>query len=285
VSGRVSVDIAGGVADVRLNRGDKMNAMDGPMFSALVEAADSLADDTSVRAVVLSGSGPSFCAGLDFSGFQAMAGAPTADDSATTTGIGTLEQGRRHVTHQGQQAVWGWHELEVPVIAAVHGVAFGAGCQLAVGADIRFVAPDVRMSVLEIRWGLSPDMTITQLLPALVGSDNAKELVWTGREVNGDEAVRIGLATHVSDDPHGAAMELAATIAVKSPQAIRAGKRLINGAATADYDTGFAAERAEIGALIGRPNQVESVQAFFEKRAPVYVDVVLDTAADGGDPQ
>jgi enoyl-CoA hydratase/carnithine racemase len=266
---RVTVEVADGIADVRLDRPDKMNAMDGPMFAALVDAADAIAADRAVRAVVLSGNGPGFCAGLDFSGFQAMAG--DGDGEGTGT-IGRLESDRRHVTHRGQQAVWGWHELPVPVIAAVHGVAFGAGCQLAVGADIRFVAPDVRMSVLEIRWGLSPDMTITSLLPGLVGADRAKELVWTGREVGGEEAVRIGLATHVADDPHAGAMALARTIAGKSPDAVRAGKRLINGMAAEDYDAVFAAERMEIGSLIGTPNQVESVNAFFEKRDPVYRD-------------
>ena len=280
MSPRVVVEIDGGVADVRLDRGDKMNAMDGEMFAALVHAADELAANRSVRAVVLSGNGPSFCAGLDFSGFQAMAGGGGGageGDGAGGTGtaeIGALETDRRHVTHRAQQAVWGWHELPVPVIAAVHGVAFGAGCQLAVGADIRFVTPDVRMSVLEIRWGLSPDMTITALLPGLVGADRAKELIWTGREVNGPEAVEIGLATHVADDPHAAAMELAALIATKSPDAIRAGKRLVNGVVAADVDAQFAAERREIGALIGAPNQIESVQAFFEKRDPAYTDPV-----------
>jgi enoyl-CoA hydratase/carnithine racemase len=244
-----------------------MNAMDGPMFTALVEAADALAADHTVRAVVLSGNGRSFCAGLDFSGFQAMAGG-----GGGVGAIGALQSERRHVTHLAQQAVWGWHELPVPVIAAVHGVAFGAGCQLAVGADIRVVAPDVRLSVLEIRWGLSPDMTITALLPALIGADRAKELVWTGREVDGEEAVRIGLATHVADDPHAAATALARTIAAKSPEAIRAGKRLINGVAAEDHDAAFAAERMEIGALIGTPNQVESVTAYFDRREPRYED-------------
>jgi enoyl-CoA hydratase/carnithine racemase len=273
VNERVTIDVGAGVADVRMDRGDKMNAMDGAMFAALVEAADELATNTAVRAVVLSGNGPSFCAGLDFSGFQAMAGG-TGDAGADggTGSIGRVESGRAHVTHQAQQAVWGWHELPMPVIAAVHGVAFGAGCQLAVGADIRFVTPDVRMSVLEIRWGLSPDMTITSLLPALIGADRAKELIWTGREVNGAEAVDIGLATHMVEDPHASAMELATLIASKSPDAVRAGKRLVNGVAAEDHNAQFEAERREIGALIGSPNQVESVQAFFEKRAPVYVD-------------
>ncbi len=128
------------------------------------------------------------------------------------------------------------------------------------------------MSVLEIRWGLIPDMTCTQLLPALVGPAMAKELIWTGREVNGEEAVRIGLANRLSEDPHAEAMELARSIASKSPHAIRAGKRLVEGYASQDYAAGFAAERNEIGALIGSPNQVESVKAFFEKRPPVYAD-------------
>ena len=267
---RVTIDIDDGVADIRLNRAAKMNAMDGEMFEALVEASGSLATNTSVRAVVLSGNGPSWCAGLDFSGFQAMAG-DDAGASSATTGIGRIDEGR--ITHRAQQAVWGWHELSVPVIAAVHGVAFGAGIQLAIGCDIRIVHPDVRMSVLEIRWGLSPDMTCTQLLPGLVGPDVAKEMIWTGREIDGREAVRIGLATRVSDDPLADALALARSIADRSPHAIQAGKRLIDGAAAADYAEGFEMERREIDALIGTPNQVEAVHAFFEKRPPVYVDV------------
>jgi len=270
---RVSIEIADGIADVRLDRGEKMNAMDGPMFAALVDAADRLAVDTSVRVVVLSGNGPSFCAGLDFSGFQAMAGGAGGDDSTSTGSIGQLEAGR--ITHRAQQAVWGWHELAVPVIAAVHGVAFGAGIQLAIGADIRYVHPDVRMAVLEIRWGLTPDMTATQLLPALVGPDRAKELIWTGREVNGEEAVRIGLATAVCADPHADAMALARVIASKSPHAIRGGKFLVDSSVTTDFATGFAEERRVIASLIATPNQVESVQAYFEKRDPSYGDVEL----------
>ncbi|MGI9600496.1 MAG: crotonase/enoyl-CoA hydratase family protein [Acidimicrobiales bacterium] len=272
---RVTIDIDDGVADVRLDRGEKMNAMDGPMFAALVEAADHLAGQESVRAVVLSGNGPSFCAGLDFSGFQAMAGDGGSTDGDGSDGgtadIGRLEEGR--ITHRAQQAVWGWHELAVPVIAAVHGVAFGAGIQLAIGADIRLVHPEARMSVLEIRWGLTPDMTATQLLPALVGPDVAKEMVWTGREVSGVEAAAIGLATRVCDEPHADAMALARIIATKSPHAVRGAKHLIDLAAATDYATGFSEERRVIGSLIGTPNQVESVQAYFEKRDPVYRDV------------
>ncbi len=270
---RVTVEITDGIADVRLNRADKMNAMDGAMFTALVETADELAKTEGLRAVVLSGNGPAWCAGLDFSGFQAMAGGD-GGGSNSTADIGSIEEER--ITHKAQQAVWGWRELPVPVIGAVHGVAFGAGIQLAVGCDIRFVTPDVRMSILEIRWGISPDMTITRLLPGIVGADVAKELIWTGREVNGEEAVRIGLATHVSEDPHADAMELATTIASKSPHAIRAGKRLVEAAYAEDFAAGFAQEREEIFNLIGTPNQVESVTAYFEKRAPRYTEVEVD---------
>ncbi len=270
---RVTIDMVDGVADVRLNRGDKMNAMDGRMFAALIGASEQLKATPGLRAVVLSGNGPAWCAGLDFSGFPAMAGGVGSDEAeGTSTGnIGAIEDDR--ITHRAQQAVWGFRELPVPVIGAVHGVAFGAGIQLAAGCDIRFVHPDVRMSILEIRWGISPDMTITHLLPGLVGADVAKELIWTGREVNGEEAARIGLATHVSDDPHDDAMALARTIAGKSPHAIRAGKRLVESAYAEDFAAGFKMERDEIGALIGTPNQVESVTAFFEKRPPNYAEV------------
>ncbi len=267
---RITVELVDGIADVRLDRGDKMNAMDGRMFAALIDTAEELATTPGLRAVVLSGNGPSWCAGLDFSGFEAMAGGVGGDGSTSTGSIGAIEEGR--ITHRAQQAVWGWRELPVPVIAAVHGVAFGAGFQLAVGCDIRIVHPEVRMSVLEIRWGITPDMTCTRLLPGIVGADVAKELIWTGREVGGDEALRLGLATRASENPHGDAMELARTIASKSPDAIRAGKRLVEAAYAEDFEAGFAHERDEIGALIGSPNQVESVTAFFEKRPPEYVD-------------
>ncbi len=277
---RITVEMTDGVADVRLDRGDKMNAMDADMFAALIDTANELAEMPGLRAVVLSGNGPSWCAGLDFSMFEQMASANAAGggaivgEDADPSSIGAMVEGR--ITHRAQQAVWGWRELPVPVIAAVHGVAFGAGFQLAVACDIRIVHPEARMSVLEIRWGITPDMTCTHLLPGIVGADVAKELVWTGREVLGKEAVRIGLATRLSEDPHAAAMELATTIAGKSPDAIRAGKRLIETAYAEDFAAGFATERDEIGALIGTPNQVESIAAYFEKRPANYTDPSSD---------
>ncbi len=265
---RVTISVDGGVADVRLNRPDKMNALDSAQFAALHATAEQLAGDASVRAVVLSGEGRAFCAGLDFSGFQSMAG-----DGDSASQLGDVDEGR--ITHYAQQAVYGFSQLRVPVIAAITGVALGAGIQLALGADIRIIAPDAKMSVLEIRWGIVPDMTGTRRLAELVGVDVAKELVWTGRMVEGPEAVQLGLATKLADDPHAAAMELAQEIASKSPHAIQAGKRLMNGARLLDDAAGFAVERAEIGALVGSPNQVESITAYFEQRAPEYTDPEL----------
>jgi enoyl-CoA hydratase/carnithine racemase len=265
---RVSVDISGGVADVRLNRPDKINALDQAMFDALVDTGRSLADDPSVRAVVLSGEGRGFCAGLDFASFTAMASAEKA--GGVTGRLGVRREGR--ITNHGQQAAYAWTEMPVPVIAAVHGVALGGGFQIALGADIRIVAPDARMSVLEIRWGLIPDMTGTHMLLRLVPLDVAKELTWTGRMVTGEEAVSLGLATRMSTDPLGSALDLARQIAAQSPQAVRAAKRLLNQSGQVSQGQQYLDESAEMGALIGSPDQVEAVTAYFEKREPAFSD-------------
>ena len=287
---RVAVTIDAGVADVRLNRPDKINALDPAMFAGIVEAGEALKADRSVRAVVLSGEGRGFCAGLDFSSFQAMAGdgpeagvgsaseqparersGSSAERTEGTTQANIMSTEQR-ITHLGQQAAYVWQELEVPVIAAVHGVALGGGAQIALGADLRIVAPDARISILEIRWGLVPDMTGTWMLPRLVGLDVAKELTFTGRMVSGEEAVKIGLATRVADDPRAEALALATEIAGKSPQAVRGAKRLLNASVGRPVAEQFDDERKTIGALIGSPAQVEAVTAYFEKRDPVFQD-------------
>ena len=264
MSDRVTIAIEDGVADVRLNRPEKLNALDNAMFRAIVDAGESLKGRDDVRAVVLSGEGRSFCAGLDLSSFQAM-----ADDSdiAATDGIAVHED---RITHLGQQAAWVWQELEVPVIGAISGHALGGGFQIALGPDIRLVHPDTKMSVLEIRWGLSPDMGASVLLPPLVGLDVAKELYFTGRMISGVEAADLGIATRTSEDPHAEAMELAAEIATKNPAAIGRMKDILNGLPQRSTAARFAAEREHIGALIGSPNQVEAVNAFFEKRPPQF---------------
>lgn len=271
---RVTIAVKGGVADVRLNRPEKLNALDQAMFDALVAAGDQIAQDRSVRAVVLSGEGRAFCAGLDLGSFQAMASVDRG--SGVTSRLGDRSSGR--ITNHGQQAAYTWAELPVPVIAAVHGVALGGGLQVALGADLRIVAPDAQLSVLEVRWGLIPDMTGTHTLRRLVGLDVAKELTWTGRMVSGEEAVTLGLATRVSEDPRAEALSLAEQIAASNPHAIRAGKRLLNQSGIVDVAQQFRDESREMGELIGSPNQVEAVKAWFEKREPVFRDPETDPA-------
>jgi enoyl-CoA hydratase/carnithine racemase len=158
------------------------------------------------------------------------------------------------------------------VIAALTGNVLGGGLQIALGADIRIVAPDARLSVMEIKWGLVPDMTGTQLLPELVGRDVAKELTFTGRVVSGQEAAALGLVTRVDPDPRQAALELARSVADRNPDAIRAAKRLLDLAGRVDLETGFAAEQAEIRAIVGSPNQSEAVAAELGKRPPRFTD-------------
>jgi len=217
----------------------------------------------------MSGEGRGFCSGLDLGSFQAMGTAGGGSDGGSGGITGRLP-GR--ITNHFQQAAYAWTELPVPVIAAVHGVALGGGMQLALAADVRIVAPDARLSVLEMRWGLIPDMTGTHMLRRLVGLDVAKELTWTGRMVEGTEAVQLGLATRTSDDPVKAALALAAELAGKNPHAIRAAKRLLNQAGLVSQEQQFLDESREMGGLIGSPNQVEAVSAFFEKRDPVFTD-------------
>jgi enoyl-CoA hydratase/carnithine racemase len=270
MSDRVIVTrLPGGVADVRLNRADKMNALDTAMFEALVATGVELARDPSLRAVVLSGEGRCFCAGLDFSSFQSMSGGARGDKPATN--LLSRSDGASPANF-AQRAAWVWTEVPVPVIAAVHGVAYGGGLQIALGADLRFVAPDAKLSVMEIKWGLVPDMSGTQTLRRLVRLDVAKELTFTGRVVSGTEAVELGLATRVAADPRATALEMAAEIAAKSPNAIRAGKQLLDASGVVPVADGLRLEeKLQIG-LIGSPNQIESVRANLEKRAPRFQD-------------
>jgi enoyl-CoA hydratase/carnithine racemase len=264
---RITVALSGGVADVRLARADKMNALDDAMFSALVATGERLKTEKGVRAVVISGVGRAFCAGLDMGNFGQMA---TGDRRAAG---GNLETPRTAGgANRAQQAVMVWREIPVPVIAAVHGVAFGGGFQLALGADLRFVAPDTRLSVMEIKWGLVPDMAGIVLMRGLVRDDVARELTFSGRIFNGQEAVSLGLATRVCEDPLAEALAFAREVAARNPDAIRAGKRLLDLAAEGDQHAILLAETTEQVKLIGSPNQVEAVKANLEKRAPQFAD-------------
>lgn len=266
---RVSISITEGVADVRLVRADKMNALDAAMFEALVAATGRLANEKGVRAVVLSGEGRAFCAGLDMGRFAAMKesggngipGGESRDLTKRTHGLANF----------AQQAVWGWRQLPVPVIAAVHGVAYGGGFQLALGADMRYAAPDTKLSIMEIKWGLVPDMAGTPILATLMRDDVLRELTYTGRVFSAQEGQAYGLVTRICDDPRAAALEAAREIAGKSPDAIRAAKRMLN-KLSVDPGPALLAESVEQQTLIGSPNQLEAVRANIEKRAPNFVD-------------
>ena len=255
---RVSVD-AHGVAEVAMVRGDKMNALDRAMFEGLIGAIAQVRADASVRAVVLHGEGRAFCAGLDKSSLQGIAGGGE--------GVGDLVPRTHGLANFWQQVAWGWRELPVPVIAAVQGVAFGGGLQIALGADVRIVHPQAQLAVMEIKWGLVPDMAGCVLLTELVRGDVARELTYTGRVVAGSEAVALGLATRVSEDPLEEARRVARQVAGSNPDAVRAAKRLFNTASPVDAARVLLAEAFEQQRLIGSPNQREAVTAALENRA------------------
>ncbi len=267
MSDLVTIDVQEGVADVRLNRPDKYNALSTDMFKSIANAGTRLAEDRSLRAVVLSGNGKGFCAGLDFQSFQGMAG---GGNGAAASDVPTPALGKP--ANLFQSVAYLWKTLPVPVIAAVHGVAFGGGFQIAMGADIRIARPDARMSVMEIKWGLIPDMGITQTARGVVRLDILKELTFTGRIISGDEAQTLGVITRVSEDPLKDALALAREIATKSPHAIRASKKLLGEAWDTSAQESLGLEAELQGHLIGTPNQVESVMANMEKRAATYVD-------------
>lgn len=268
MSDRITVSIENGVADVRMVRADKMNALDDAMFQALIDTGERLKTEAGVRAVVLSGEGRAFCAGLDTSNFAAMAsgtrsGGPGGLVDTPRTALGA---------NRAQQACMVWREVPVPVIAAVHGVAFGGGFQLALGADLRFVAPDARLAVLEIKWGLVPDMAGIVLLRPLVRDDVFRDLTYTGRIFSGEEALAYGIATRTPTDPRAEALAYAAEIAGRNPHAIRAAKRLMNLPPNTPIPDVLMAESVEPTALIGSPNQVEAVMSNLEKRQPRFAD-------------
>src|SRR5258706_4700838 len=265
----IKVTMEKGVADVQMIRADKMNALDDAMFTALVETGERLKEDKGVRAVVLSGEGRAFCAGLDMGNFGKMASGERRERNADGLVATPRTPGG---ANRAQHAVMVWRAIPLPRIAAVHGVAFGGGFQLALGADIRFIAPDTRLAVLEIKWGLVPDMAGLVLLRGIVRDDIARELTFTGRVFSGEEALKLGIATRVCADPRVEAMALATEIATKSPDAVRAGKRLFNLAADADQRAILLAESKEQTALIGSPNQIEAVMANMQKRAPAFAD-------------
>lgn len=264
MSDRVTLTITGQIADVRLARPEKINALDQAMFAAIGETIDALKSRPAIRAVVLSGEGRGFSAGLDLESFAAN---PALRDIRPRT------HGAANIF---QYVAWGWRALPMPVIAAVHGFAFGGAFQIMLGADIRIAAPDTQLSIMEMRWGLVPDMAGIALLRTLVRDDIARELTYTARKFSGTEAHQYGLVTSLAENPYDAAMRLAQTIAANSPDATRAAKRLINLAADSHLAAILQAESDEQQALMASPNQMEAVAAGLAKRAPNFIDPVTE---------
>jgi enoyl-CoA hydratase/carnithine racemase len=259
---RVKVEVADHVGVVTLTRPDKHNALDRAMFESIIAAAAQVSAEPGVRAVVLHGDGPSFCSGLDVMSMMS--------EGAGLDGL--IDRIRGESPNWFQRAAYDWVRVPVPVIAAVHGNCFGGGLQIALGADIRIATPDSRLSVMEVKWGLIPDMAITRTLPRLVGIDVAKELTFTGRVFSGTEGHALGVVTHVTDDPLAAARELAAEIASKSPDAVRSAKRLFDEAWTGSPTETLSLEAQLQLALLGSPNQLAAVTAGMTKQPPQFVD-------------
>ena len=264
MSERVTIDIDNHVATVTLNRADKKNAVDTAMFDALHQAAERLGQDGKVRAVVLCGEGTDFCAGIDISVFAGDGiGASLGDLLAPQT-----ESGANYF----QNAAMCWRDLPVPVIAALQGSVFGAGLQIAMGADLRYAAADARLSIMEIKWGLIPDMALTATLPPLLAEDKVRELAYTGRLVPAEEAVSLGLVTAIVDEPLASATAVAHEIASKSPDAIRAIKRLTATAWRGNVAEMLRLEAEQQAAIMAGENQKEAAMANLQNRPPVFTD-------------
>jgi enoyl-CoA hydratase/carnithine racemase len=259
---RVRVEFADHVATVTLARPEKHNALDRRMFDAIVAAAEHVARQPGVRAVLLHGEGPSFCSGLDVSsGFSSEDGIADPDQALLDD-----------VPNRFQRVAYDWVRLPVPVIAAVHGNCLGGGLQIALGADVRIATPDARLSVMEVTWGLIPDMSISQTLPRLVGIDVAKELTFTGRVFSGEEALGLGIVTRLATDPLAGARELAGQIAERSPDAVRGAKRLLDESWNGPPDKGLALEAEIQRRLIGSPNQIAAVTAGLQRQPARFSD-------------
>lgn len=260
---RVQITYENHIAHVRLTRTDKMNAVDQEMIDSIIAAGQEVAA-SAARACIISGEGKAFCAGIDISGLGAMAGKdPHALLEPRTHGEGT--------TNQWQEVAMVWTRVPCPVIAVLHGAVYGAGCQLALGADIRIAAPDIKMAVMEMKWGIVPDMGGMVLLPKLVREDVLRILTYTATPVDGAQAQAWGLVTELTDDPLARAQALAEELSLKSPSALRTAKSLISyatsGASEADV---LMAESVEQAKLIGKPDQMEVIAAQFQKRAPNF---------------
>lgn len=257
------VNAEGPVAELRLNRPEKKNAVTLDLLADLVTACGALADQPGLRAVVLSGVGGDFSAGIDTGVLMSFAGkldAIKAEMLDPPDGI----------ANRFQAPAKALAELPVPVIAAIDGVCFGAGLQLALAADFRISAPGAKLSIMEGKWGLIPDMGISLSLPKLMPADRAKALIMTARVLSGEEALAEGLVTRLADDPQAAAMAFARELAARSPDAVRASKRLVDALWENRSADGLRLEAELQADLMGAPYQIETVMARMQGREPEY---------------
>ena len=266
---RIAITVEDQIAHVEMIREDKMNALDNRMLEGLIETAAGLENRNDVRVVVISGRGRAFSAGLDMANFAAM-----VDDEreAEVQSQGSLITRTHGDSNMFQQVCQAWHKLPMPVIGAAHNICLGGGLHIFLGCDIRYAAPETRFAIMEIRWGLIPDMGSTPLLPHLVRRDVIKELTFTGRIFTSDEAKELGILTQIHDDPLAAAMETAKQIAGKNPHAIRANKMIINEAAYLSPADALMLESEIQQDLIGSPNNTEAIKSELEQRAAVFKD-------------
>ncbi|SFR56406.1 crotonase/enoyl-CoA hydratase family protein [Litoreibacter janthinus] len=252
----VTTDIADGIARVTLNRPDKMNAISLDMLDEVLAAADALRD-ADVNCVVIAGEGRAFCAGIDITSLSSLLGQDMEEVIIRRT---------HGEANRFQEFSLAWRKLEVPVIAALHGVCFGAGMQLAIAADMRIAAPATKLSIMEMKWGLVPDMGGMALFPQVLREDVLRRLTYTAEIVEAEQALTWGLVTEVAQDPLARAMELARQIADQSPSAIRAAKRLVTEAQSGITANILMAESVEQAALIGKPDQMAAVMRGMSKK-------------------
>lgn len=260
---RLTISMDGHVARVMLDRPEKYNALDLEMFNALGAAADSLARESKVRAVVLHGAGEHFCAGIDIG---------VLNDPAVKIDAKMLAPLPSSAANLFQRAAYAWRELPMPVICALQGSTFGGGLQIAAGADLRYAAGDTRFSIMETKWGLIPDMAISTTLRDIVCADKLKELAWSARIFDAQEALELGMITGLEDDPLATATRVAQECAGRSPEAVRGIKRLVNEAWHLSEADSLALEAELQLGVMGAANQLEAVRANFEKRPPVFAD-------------
>ena len=266
---RIELKVSNHIAQVRFARGEKMNALDEKMFAAIHDLDARLRADDSIRVVLVSGEGGNFCAGLDKSNFESIV-AQTGDlQESVTTDLQTRTHG---IANGPQYAVWLWRQLPMPVIAAVEGVAFGGGLQIALGADIRFASPSSKFSIMELKWGIIPDMSSTQIMRHLIRDDVIRELTYTARIFGAEQALEWGFITSIHDDPHAHAMTVAREIVLRNPQAVRSAKKVIDQSYYLNAADGLMMESVEQEKVMAKPNQLEAVMAIMQGRQPNYQD-------------